>query len=116
MIQKQLLCPERLRTVPKGFGWVDHQFVRAGHVRHCQPIGLALYLVLITVSDELGLSYYSDQRLAQLLGCPMSSLLTAREQLCQSGLIAYCSPLYQVLSLPLSGYQNFSDLKSKLRS
>ncbi len=116
MIEKQVLFADRLRTLPKGFGWVDHQFVRAGHVRQCQPIGLALYLVLITVSDEFGLSYYSDPRLAELMSCPIPTVPAARERLCQLGLIAYRPPIYQVLSLPSSGYEQFRHLKNRLES
>jgi len=99
MINKPLVCPERVRQLPRGFGWVDHQFMRAGFVSQCAPMDLALYLVLVSVSDEVGLSYYSEQRLAQVLRCSTQALVLARQRLIERSLIAYQYPLYQVLSL-----------------
>jgi hypothetical protein len=29
---KRILCPERLRRVPKAFSWIDHRLVRDGHI------------------------------------------------------------------------------------
>ena len=59
----------------------------------------ALYLVLITVGDEHGLSYYADRTLARLLSLHEESIGEARRQLLQAGVIAYKAPLYQVLGL-----------------
>jgi len=96
---KRILCPERLRRVPKTFSWVDHRLVRDRHISRCSHEALALYLLLVTVADAEGLSYYSDPFAGQLLGMNESTLVSARRQLCQVGLIAYSKPLYQVLSL-----------------
>ena len=51
------------------------------------------------VADAEGLSYYSDASTAALLTCSGSELRAARAELVAAGLIAYRSPLYQVLSL-----------------
>ena len=99
MIRKRVLCPQRLRRVPPRFSWVDHRLVREGHIRRCGPQGLALYLLLVTVGDEQGLSYYSDKAAAQLVSMGPSAVARARRELVEAGLIAYQSPLYQVLSL-----------------
>jgi hypothetical protein len=58
-----------------------------------------LYLVLVTVADAQGLSYYSDESLERMLRLDHAGLCAARAQLCQRGLVAYQKPLYQVLSL-----------------
>jgi hypothetical protein len=58
-----------------------------------------LYLVLVTVADAEGLSYYSDESLERMLRLDHAGLSAARAQLCQHGLVAYQKPLYQVLSL-----------------
>ena len=58
MIEKHLLCPERVRRVPPHFSWVDHRLVRDHHLRRADAKAWALYLVLVTVGDEHGLSYY----------------------------------------------------------
>lgn len=62
----------------------------------------ALYLVLVTVGDEHGLSYYADRTLARLLSLHEESLAEARRQLLQAGVIAYEAPLYQVLGLEVA--------------
>jgi len=96
---KRILCPERLRRVPKAFSWVDHRLVRDRHISRCSHEALALYLFLVTVADAEGLSYYSDSSAGRLRGMDEASLVRARRELCRSGLIAYQAPLYQVLSL-----------------
>ncbi len=98
-IRKQILCPERLRRVPKAFSWVDHRLVRDRHISRCTHEALALYLFLVTVADAEGLSYYSDPAVGRLLDMSQSILRAARGDLCRAGLIAYRNPLYQVLSL-----------------
>jgi len=65
---------------------------------------LALYLVLITVADAEGLSYYSDASLERMLNLDHPQLLHARRQLVQAGLLVYEHPLYQVLSASGSGW------------
>lgn len=102
---KRILCPERLRRVPKAFSWVDHRLVRDRHISRCSHEALALYLFLVTVADAEGLSYYSDPAVGRLLDMNESMLAASRRELCRVGLIAYRNPLYQVLSLdnPESG-------------
>lgn len=97
--RKHVLCPQRLRRVPQQFSWIDQRLVRDGHIGHCGSEALALYLFLVTVADAEGLSYYSDATAGRLLSMDRSTLCRARRELAQAGLIAYQSPLYQVLSL-----------------
>jgi hypothetical protein len=97
--RKHVLCPARLRRVPRQFSWVDQRLVRDGHIGRCGSDALALYLFMATVADADGLSYYSDTTAARLLTMDRATLSRARRELTQAGLIAYQSPLYQVLSL-----------------
>ena len=62
-----MLVRERLRKVPEQFGWVDQRLVRQEYIRRCDARGLALYLLLLTVADAQGLSYYSDEKAAMSL-------------------------------------------------
>jgi hypothetical protein len=59
-------------------------------------------LVLVSVADAQGLSYYSDATLSRLLKLEPAQLNQARQQLIAGDLLAYDKPLYQVLSLPLT--------------
>jgi hypothetical protein len=98
-IKKRVLCPERLRKVPAQFSWVDHRLVRQRYIQRCDHAALALYLVLVSVADAEGLSYYSDESLERMLRLDHAALSAARSQLCQLGLVVYQKPLYQVLAL-----------------
>src|SRR6266567_4102507 len=79
MKTKRLLCPQRLRTVPHQFSWIDQRLVREGHIARCGGTqALALYLLLVTVADSQGLSYYADKTAARLLCISEAQLRHAR--------------------------------------
>jgi len=92
--------PERLRSVPERFSWCDQRLFRLGLTACCSSDALALYLLLLTVADSRGLSYYSDNSLSRMLRLDLVALSAARTQLLAADLIAYRRPHYQLLSLP----------------
>jgi hypothetical protein len=97
---KQVLWPERVRQVPEQFSWVDQALVQQHFIDRCEARSAALYLFLVTVSDAQGLSYYGAATLARRLRLSDEAFAAARQQLIDLELIAYRSPLYQVLALP----------------
>ena len=99
MIQKRLIRPDRVRQVPPSFNWVDHRLVRDQHINRCDCTSLALYLFLVTVSDDQGLSYYSDAAICRRLKIDLLELSQARALLQKVDLVAFGKPFYQVLSL-----------------
>ncbi|MHC1724413.1 MAG: hypothetical protein AB9866_03600 [Syntrophobacteraceae bacterium] len=99
MIQKHPIYPQRVRRIPSQFSWVDHRLVRDRHIESCSHPAAALYLFLVTVADHEGLSYYSDSSVMTRLSMDIATLDSARQNLIRIGLIAFESPLYQVLSL-----------------
>jgi hypothetical protein len=99
MIQKHLICPQRIRKIPKQFSWLDHRLVRDHYIDRCSHSAAALYLFLVTVADVQGLSYYSDLVISQRLDMDTNTLAQTRKELIRIGLIAYQKPLYQVLAL-----------------
>jgi hypothetical protein len=101
-MQKHLLNHQRLRRVPSQFSWVDHRLIRHNHLPRASAAAWGLYLVLVTVGDEHGLSYYSPRTLARLLSLPEPALALARDELLAAGLIAFEAPLYQVLGLEVA--------------
>ena len=88
-----------MRRIPSQFSWVDHRLVRDRHIEACSHPALALYLFLVTVADQEGLSYYSDPSVMSRLGMDAQTLDSARQNLIQASIVAYEDPLYQVLSL-----------------
>ena len=67
MKTKPILCPQRLRHVPRQFSWIDQRLVRDRHIQGRSPQALALYLFLCTVADAQGVSYYSDSTAGEIL-------------------------------------------------
>lgn len=99
MTIKRVLNWQRVRRIPAQFSWLDHRLVRDRHIERCDAPACALYLFLVTVADAQGLSYYADASIAKRLSMEPARLDRARADLVRLGLIAYESPLYQVLAL-----------------
>lgn len=102
MPQKRVLRPDRLRRVPAQFSWIDQRLVGERHTERCEVHALALYLVLVTVADARGLSYYGEASLGRLLSMPAARLRQARDDLIRGELIAYERPLYQGKRHPMA--------------
>ena len=98
-MKKYLIYPQLMRRIPQHFSWIDHRLIRDRYVERCYLEAIALYLVLVTVADAQGLSYYSDRSLCKLLRIEQGILEKSRRNLIQEALIAYEPPLYQILSL-----------------
>lgn len=111
-MEKHIIARDRLRRVPRQFSWVDHRLVRGNYLRKATAPAWALYLVLVTVGDEHGVSYYADRTLARLLSLHEDSIAEARRQLLQAGVIAYEAPLYQVLGLEPRSCESVEEVAS----
>jgi len=93
--------PDRIRSIQGSFSWIDHRFFRQGFDLGLTRLEKLLYLVLIAVSNRDGVSFYSDERLAELLKIRHPHELTgARSELMARDLIAFERGIYQVLALP----------------
>jgi hypothetical protein len=99
MLDKIPIYPGRVRRIPDQFSWVDGRLVRDHHLDRCSHAAMALYLFLVTVADAKGLSFYSDPSLRQRLSMDQNLLTQARAELVANQLIAFKSPLHQVLDL-----------------
>ena len=99
MIEKHPIYPHRVRKPPRQFSWLDQRLVRDRYIERFSHQGAALYLFLVTVADGQGLSYYSDPSVMKRLSMSETALWEARKNLIGLQLIAYETPLYQVLPL-----------------
>src|SRR5438270_12995103 len=92
---------DRRRSIRNSFSWIDHRFLREGFDQGLTRLEKLLYFVLVAVSNQDGVSFYSDARLAGLLDIRFAHALdAARNELLARGPIAYADGLYQVLDLP----------------
>ncbi|HVC91760.1 MAG TPA: hypothetical protein VND66_14180 [Acidobacteriaceae bacterium] len=93
--------PDRRRSIRGSFSWIDHRFLREGFDQGLARLEKLLYFVLVAVSNQDGVSFYSDARLAELLDVRFPHELDgARRELVARDLIAYEGGIYQVLDLP----------------
>lgn len=100
MIEKQVLVPDRVRRPPReGWSWIDRRFLRE-HAPRLSHEAIFLYLFLAAVSDQKGLSFYNDASIAIRLRIGEQIVVRARDELVREDLVAYRTPLTQVLSLP----------------
>jgi hypothetical protein len=102
MIEKKVLCPERVRTINGSFAFLEHRFLQGGFWQTLNHHALLLYVFLILVGDRKGLSYYSYDKIVSLLKIAVDDYIFARNELIEKDLIAFDGSLYQVLSLPES--------------
>lgn len=100
MIPKQVLVPDRVRRPPpEGWSWIDRRFLKQ-HASRLSHEAILLYFFLAAISDQNGLSFYSDTSTATRLRMGEQAVVRARDELVAEDLVAYRSPLTQVLSLP----------------
>jgi hypothetical protein len=100
MIHKRILVPGRVRRPPTdGWSWIDRRFVRDFAPRLSRD-AIELYFFLAAVADKDGLSFYHDATVAGRLRISEDALVCARDELVREDLVAYRTPLTQVLSLP----------------
>lgn len=93
--------PDRRRSIRGSFSWIDHRFLREGFDQGLTRLEKLFYFVLVAVSNQDGVSFYSDARLAELLDIRFPHELDgARKELVARDLIAYEDGIYQVLDLP----------------
>jgi hypothetical protein len=93
--------PDRIRSIRGSFSWIDHRFLRQGFDQGLTRLEKLFYFVLIAVSNRDGVSFYSDERLWEILEIRHGHELTgARDELVARDLIAFADGVYQVLDLP----------------
>lgn len=97
MISRNPIAPPR--PVPSGFGWIDHRFLRDGHICRVSREAIALYLLLVLAADSNGISFYGDRLIRHLLGFSQPDFENARGELVSAGLVAWEKPVYQLLEL-----------------
>ena len=100
MIEKRILCHERVRKIAGSFAFIEHRFVRDGFLVTLGHHELLLYVFLVLAADRHGVSFYSYDTICSLLGLSVEEYIEARNQLIDKDLIAFDGTLFQVLSLP----------------
>jgi hypothetical protein len=96
------LRPDRIRVIDGSFAHLSHRFLREGFWATLTHEELLAYVLLVLVADRQGMSFYRDDRIAEILRLVLDDFLAARAGLERKDLVAYdpTGSRTQVLSLP----------------
>ena len=100
MVAKSIIIPELKRVLKPPFAWIDRRFLFNGFLADLSPQENLLYFFLVLVADRDGLSFYSYDKISQLLKLDVDDYVQARNSLIEKKLIALDNCLFQVLTLP----------------
>jgi len=100
MNPKILIIPELKRTLAPPFAWVDRRLLFNGFLSQLDHREILLYFFLVLVADRDGLSFYSYDKICQLLKLDADDYIQARNGLVRKKLIAFDGHQFQVLALP----------------
>ena len=100
MIEKRILCPERVRKIAGTFAFIEHRFLRDGFFASLGHHEMLLYAFLVLAADRYGISFYGYDRICSVLRFTVEDYIEARNQLIEKDLLAFDGTLFQLLSLP----------------
>lgn len=100
MVTKSLIIPELRRVLKPPFAWIDRRFLLNGFLATLSQQENLLYFFLSLVADRDGLSFYSYDKICQLLQLELDDYIQARNGLMEKQLIAYDGTQFQLLALP----------------
>jgi hypothetical protein len=81
--------PELIRSINGSFAWIDHRFLRDGHIERLTLEDLGVYVFLLLAANRDGVSWYRIEKVGRPLGLGEPDVVRARERLVERGLIAF---------------------------
>ena len=102
MLNKALIVPELRRVLAPPFAWIDRRFLFNGFLSGLSHQENLLYFFLVLATDRDGLSFYSYDKICQLLKLDVDDYLQARNSLISKKFIAFDGRQFQLLALPKS--------------
>lgn len=113
MVTKSLIMPELRRVLKPPFAWIDRCFLLNGFLAALSQQENLLYFFLSLVADREGLSFYSYDKICQLLQLELDDYIQARNGLIEKQLIAYDGTQFQLLALPQKQQRSTTQVASK---
>ncbi len=96
----KVIIPEQKRKLRPPFAWIDKRVLFNGFLTELSLYEMLLYFFLVLVADRDGLSFYSYDKICQILKFDVDAYIESRNGLIQKKLIAFKDSLFQVLDLP----------------
>lgn len=91
---------DRIRKISGSYSRIEHRFINGRLIDLLKTHEILVYFFLTAVGDIEGVSFYSSERMADILKVSVSVIETARQGFVEKGFIAYRDGVYQVLDLP----------------
>ena len=98
--QRKPILPDRVRAIPQSFSWIDRDLLHRRFIHAFSHEESLLYFFLVLVAGPEGTSFWSHQRIGEILKLTESQGLEALRGLIKKDLVAFRYPTFQVLSLP----------------
>lgn len=99
-MNEKILCSDRIRKISGSFAFIEHRFLREGFFGSLSDDELKLYLFLVLVANQKGISWYGYDKICSQLQFLLEEYIDARNGLIDKDLIAFDGRVFQVLSLP----------------
>ena len=100
MFKKTVIVAEHRRQLRPPFAWVDRRFLFDGYLDRLSQKENLLYFFLVLAADRDGLSFYSYDKICQLLRLSVDDYIEARDGLIEKQLVAFDGCQFQSLALP----------------
>lgn len=100
MISRTPINHTRIRKISGSFSWIDHRLLADGFLKEMTSDEILLYFFLVLVGDRNGVSFYSYDKICDLLKIDVDRFIYARDRLIDKSLIACDNGRFQVLQLP----------------
>jgi len=99
-MDKYLIDVQRRRKIQGSFAFIEHRFIREGHLLRLSKNEILLYFFFALVSDSNGISFYGVNKILRFLKLKEDEYYSALSSLEQKDYIKTRGNKVQLLSLP----------------
>ena len=99
-MDKSMIDGQRRRKIQGSFAFIEHRFIREGHLSRLSKNEILLYFFFALVSDSNGVSFYGVNKILRFLKLKEDEYFSALASLEQKDYIKTQGNKVQLLSLP----------------
>ncbi|HDL08305.1 MAG TPA: hypothetical protein ENG35_06155 [Desulfobacteraceae bacterium] len=99
-MDKSIIDVQRRRKIQGSFAFIEHRFIREGHLLRLSKNEILLYFFFALVSDSNGISFYGVNKILRFLKLKEDEYFSALSSLEQKDYIKTQGNKVQLLSLP----------------
>jgi len=99
-MDKSMIDAQRRRKIQGSFAFIEHRFIREGHLLRLSKHEILLYFFFALVSDPNGISFYGVNTILRFLKLKEDEYFSALSSLEQKDYIKTQGNKVQLLSLP----------------